>query len=106
MQENQEKKKGINIELTEDVAQGNYVNLAIVGHSNSEFILDFIRVVPGLQKVKVSSRLIMTPEHAKRLLRTLHDNISKYEAHHGEIEINNETLNNIPIGFGSPEAEA
>ena len=102
----EENKNVINIDLPEDIAQGSYVNLAIVGHSNSEFILDFIRVMPGTSKSKVTNRLVMTPEHAKRLLSTLEDNIDKYEAQFGEIRINNQPTNNIPMGFGPNGAKA
>ena len=69
----------LNIELTEDVAEGVYANLAIITHSSSEFVLDFIRVMPGVPKARVKSRVVLTPEHAKRLLSALEDNIEKYE---------------------------
>jgi len=69
----------IQIELTDEIAQGIYSNLAVIAHSSSEFILDFIRVVPGLPKAKVKSRIILTPDNAKRLLFALQDNINKYE---------------------------
>lgn len=78
---------GIEIELTEEVAQGNYSNLAVITHSTSEFILDFATMLPGLQKAKVKSRIILTPEHAKRLLMSLQDNITRYESAIGKIEI-------------------
>jgi hypothetical protein len=70
----------IQIELTEEVAQGTYSNLVVIAHSASEFILDFIRLVPGVPKAKVKSRIIMTPDNAKRLLFALQENIQKYEA--------------------------
>ena len=70
----------LQIELKEDVAQGTYANLAIITHSTSEFILDFVRVMPGLPKANVQSRIVLTPEHAKRLLFALQDNVKKYEA--------------------------
>ena len=69
----------LQIELKEEVAQGTYANLAIITHSSSEFILDFVRVMPGVPKAGVQSRIIVAPEHAKRLLRALEDNIAKYE---------------------------
>ncbi|MDR2118834.1 MAG: DUF3467 domain-containing protein [Tannerellaceae bacterium] len=69
----------IQVELTEEVAQGIYANLAIIAHSSSEFILDFIRVVPGAPKAQVKSRIILTPDNAKRLLYALQDNIRKFE---------------------------
>ena len=77
----------INIELTEDVAEGVYSNLAMIAHSNSEFVIDFIRLMPGVPKAKVKSRIVITPEHAKRLLAALKDNIDKYEKKWGEIDI-------------------
>ncbi len=69
----------IQVELSEDVAQGTYANLAVIAHSSSEFIIDFIRVVPGVPKAKVKSRVILTPDNAKRLLLALQDNIQKFE---------------------------
>ena len=75
--EEKQKKNQINIELKEDVAQGVYSNLAIITHSTSEFVLDFVRVMPGIPKAEVKSRIILTPEHAKRLLLALKDNIAK-----------------------------
>lgn len=81
------KQVGIDIELSEDVAQGHYSNLAIIAHSSSEFVIDFAAVLPGVPKAKVRSRVILTPEHAKRLLLSLQDNISRYETNVGKIEI-------------------
>ena len=75
------------IELKEDVAQGTYVNLAIITHSSSEFILDFVRVMPGIPKAGVKSRIVLAPEHAKRLLRALEENIGKYERSFGAIRM-------------------
>ena len=79
-------KQGLNIELSEEVAQGNYCNLAIISHSTSEFIVDFATVLPGITKAKVKSRVILTPEHAKRLLLSLQENITRYESNMGKIE--------------------
>lgn len=76
----------INIELSEEVAEGIYSNLAIISHSHSEFIVDFIRLVPNLPKAKVKSRIILTPQHAKRLMKALLDNVKKYESQFGPIE--------------------
>ncbi|MFO8232651.1 MAG: DUF3467 domain-containing protein [Longimonas sp.] len=76
----------MNIELTKEEAEGTYANLVMIAHSPEEFILDFIRVVPGVQKARVKSRIIVTPQHAKRLLRALKDNISRYEEAHGAIQ--------------------
>jgi hypothetical protein len=97
----------ISIELKEDVAQGTYSNLAIITHSPSEFIVDFVRIMPGLPKAEVKSRIILTPEHANRLLHALKDNIAKFEAVHGVIkqgEGQGGTL--IPMNFGGPSAQA
>jgi len=76
----------INIELSEEIAEGIYSNLAMIAHSNSEFVIDFIRLMPGVPKARVKSRIIITPEHAKRLLAALKDNIDKYEATFGAIK--------------------
>lgn len=84
--ENINKENEIQIELGEDVAQGTYSNLAVISHSSSEFVIDFIRMVPGVSKAKVKSRIILTPEHAKRLLIALKDNIDKFEQHNGTIK--------------------
>ena len=81
------KQFGLDVELSADVAQGNYSNLAIISHSSSEFILDFATVLPGVEKAQVKSRIILTPEHAKRLLRSLQENIVRYESTMGKIEI-------------------
>ena len=81
------KKPGIEIQLDEQVAQGNYCNLAIIAHSNSEFIVDFATMLPGLQKARVKRRVILTPEHAKRLLLSLQENIARYENNVGKITI-------------------
>lgn len=80
-------KQGIDIELSEEIAEGNYANLAIISHSTSEFVVDFATILPGLKKAKVKSRVILTPEHAKRLLYSLQENISRYENNIGKIEI-------------------
>ncbi len=75
----------LNIDLPEDIAEGVYSNLAIIAHSNSEFVVDFVRIVPNAPKAKVKSRVILTPEHAKRLVAALADNIQKYEKQFGPI---------------------
>ena len=91
----------LNIELSPEVAEGIYSNLAIISHSTSEFVVDFIRLMPGTPKANVKSRIILTPEHAKRLLFALQDNISKFEAQYGKIRIpENNVLPPIPTGFG------
>lgn len=75
------------IELKEDVAEGIYSNLAVIAHSSSEFVMDFVRMMPGVTKAQVKSRIIMTPEHAKRLTMALLDNIKRYEAQFGDIKL-------------------
>ena len=99
------KKDGLNIELSEEVAQGSYSNLAIINHSNSEFVLDFIQMMPGVPKAKVKSRIILTPQHAKRLMKALNDNVSKFEDQHGEIK-DLDPGKGVPINFGGPTAQA
>lgn len=81
----------LQIELKDEIAQGTYANLAIITHSSSEFILDFIRVMPGLPKAGVQSRIILAPEHAKRLLRALEDNIQKYEVVFGPLDLGDDS---------------
>ena len=99
------KKDGLNIELSEEVAQGSYSNLAIINHSPSEFVLDFIQMMPGVPKAKVKSRIILTPQHAKRLMKALNDNVAKYEDQHGEIQ-DLDPGKGVPINFGGPAAQA
>ncbi len=106
-----EKKEGaelkdgkLNIELTEEIAEGIYSNLAIISHSSSEFVIDFIKVMPGLPKAKVKSRIMMTPQHAKRLMRALQDNLTKFESQHGGIKDAEQPQ--FPMNFGGPQGEA
>lgn len=96
----------ISIELNEEVAQGIYSNLAVITHSSAEFIIDFIRIMPGIPKAQVKSRIILTPEHTKRLVVALQDNIAKYEAVHGVIKEVSETGPMMPLNFGGPTAQA
>ncbi len=95
------KKEGLNIELTEEIAEGIYSNLAIINHSPSEFVVDFIQVMPGISKAKVKSRVVLTPQHAKRLMKALVDNVTKFENQHGEIKDVDPT-SGIPMNFGGP----
>ena len=95
----------INIELSEEIAEGIYSNLAMIAHSNSEFVIDFIRLMPGVPKAKVKSRIVITPEHAKRLLVALKDNIKKYEEIFGEIKQNDDAPK-FPLNFGGIMGEA
>lgn len=94
----------LNIEISEEVADGVYSNLAIITHSNSEFVLDFVRVMPGVPKAKVRARILLTPQHAKRLMRALADNIGKFEQVHGPIR--DTEMPEIPMNFGGPAAQA
>jgi len=96
----------INIEISEEVAEGTYSNLAIITHSNSEFIVDFIKIMPGTPKSKVKSRIILTPQHAKRLMSALEENINKFEALHGEVKDNGPQTPPIPLNFGGPAGQA
>lgn len=95
----------LNIELSEEIAEGIYANLAIITHSSSEFVMDFIRVMPGIPKAKVKSRIILTPEHAKRLLTALEDNIEKFEAVNGRIKMQQEHPG-FPMNFGGTMGQA
>ena len=112
MEDNNETKKAnpnqINIELSEEIAQGVYSNLAVITHSPSEFVIDFVRIVPGIPKAKVKSRVILTPEHAKRLLRALQENITKFESMQGKIkDIDSGDGGIVPMGgFGGPAPQA
>jgi Protein of unknown function (DUF3467) len=94
----------LNIEISEEVAEGNYANLAIITHSNAEFVIDFVNVMPGTPKSKVKSRIILTPQHAKRLMKALMDNVQKYESVNGLIKDLEEVP--MPFNFGGPTAEA
>ncbi|MGC6284019.1 MAG: DUF3467 domain-containing protein [Polaribacter sp.] len=98
MNENQNQEGQLNIELDQEVAEGTYSNLAIINHSMSEFIVDFINIMPGVPKAKVKSRIILTPQHAKRLVKALSDNVRKFEQAHGEIKDYEQTP--IPLNFG------
>lgn len=93
----------INIELDEKVADGTYSNLAIINHSVSEFVVDFVNIMPGVPKSKVKSRIILTPQHAKRLLKALNENVVRFEKAHGEIKDYDQPP--IPLNFG-PTGEA
>lgn len=107
MSEEKTNKNQISIELSDEMSQGTYSNLAIITHSSSEFIVDFVRIMPGTPKAKVQSRVILTPEHAKRLMSALQDNISKYESVHGPIKkVDGGAGPAMPMNFGGPTAQA
>lgn len=97
---NSEQQNQINIELPEDIAEGIYSNFAIIAHSNQEFIVDFVRLMPGIPKAKVKARIVLTPQHAKRLIKALAENVKKYEQQFGVIEDNDSVP--YPMGFGPP----
>lgn len=104
MNENDNSQQGqMQIELPQDVAQGEYANFAIITHSGSDFVIDFARVLPGVPKAQVKSRVILAPEHAKRLLGALQENIMRYEREFGPIQIPNQeprTISPFPTGKG------
>ncbi len=87
MPEKKDKQINLQIQLDDEIAQGTYVNLAVVQHSSSEFVLDFVFIPPGQPKAKVRSRLIMAPEHAKRLSAVLQENLGRFESRFGEIKM-------------------
>lgn len=103
MADQHKKKEGqqISIELPAGIAHGVYSNMAVVSHSNTEFVLDFIQVIPGTPKAEVRARVIMTPENAKRLLMAMGENIDKYERIHGELPVF-ERDDEVPPNFGGP----
>jgi hypothetical protein len=105
MSEKKQNENQLNIELSEEVAEGVYSNLAIITHSFSEFIIDFVKVMPGIPKAKVKSRIVLTPHHAKRLLKALKDNIGRYESNFGTIE-DTDPMSPGPFHFGGPTAQA
>ena len=105
MNDNKDNKNQINIEVPEEVAEGQYSNLSIITHSTSEFIVDFIQLMPGVPKGKVKSRIVMTPENTKKLMFALRENVGKYESLHGTIKIHDQG-HAIPMNFGGPPTEA
>jgi hypothetical protein len=94
----------LNIEISEETAEGQYVNLAIITHSHAEFVVDFVNVMPGTPKSKVKSRIILTPQHAKRFMKALIENVGRFEAANGTIQ-DLETVE-LPMNFGGPTAQA
>ena len=94
----------LNIDISEEIAEGSYANLAIITHSNAEFVVDFVNVMPGTPKSKVKSRVILTPMHAKRFMKALVENVERYEAANGTIA--DMLPVEIPMNFGGPTAQA
>jgi hypothetical protein len=104
MSDQPQQQNQINIEISEEVAEGTYANLAIITHSHAEFVIDFVNVMPGTPKSKVKSRIIFTPQHANRFIKALAENVSRYEAINGPIKDLEELQ--IPLSFGGPTAQA
>ena len=94
----------LNIEISEEVAEGTYANLAIITHSHAEFVIDFVNVMPGTPKSKVKARIILTPQHAKRFMKAINENIQKFELVNGSIKDLEEVQ--LPMNFGGPTAQA
>jgi hypothetical protein len=94
----------LNIEISEEIAEGVYANLAIITHSHAEFVIDFVNVMPGTPKSKVKSRIILTPQHAKRFMKALTENVTRFESLNGKIQDLEEVQ--IPMNFGGPTAQA
>ncbi len=94
----------LNIEISEEVAEGTYANLAIITHSHAEFVIDFVNVMPGTPKSKVKSRIILTPQHAKRLMKALAENVAKYEELNGDIKDLEDLA--VPLNFGGVTGQA
>jgi len=94
----------LNIEISEEVSEGQYANLAIITHSHAEFVVDFVNVMPGTPKSKVKSRIILTPSHAKRFMKAMIENVKKFEATNGPIQ-DLEAVE-LPMNFGGPTAQA
>lgn len=103
-QQQQETPNQLNIEISEEVAEGIYANLAIITHSHAEFVIDFVNVMPGTPKSKVKSRLILTPQHAKRFMKALTENVNRFEQLHGKIQDLEDVQ--LPLNFGGPSAQA
>lgn len=103
-EQNQQQPNQLNIEISEEVAEGNYSNLAIITHSHAEFVIDFVNVMPGTPKSKVKSRVILTPQHAKRFMKALTEYVSRFEQLNGKIQDLEEVQ--LPLNFGGPTAQA
>jgi hypothetical protein len=99
-----EQQSQLNIEISEEVAEGTYANLAIITHSHAEFVIDFVNVMPGTPKSRVKNRIILTPFHAKRFMKAIIDNVKKFETSNGVIQ-DMESVE-IPFNFGGPPAQA
>lgn len=106
-QQQQQEENQINVELSEEMAEGEYVNLAMIAHSQSEFVIDFIKMMPGIPKARVKSRVILTPDHVYRLMQALKENIQKYEEVYGPITDDNSQIGfQFPMNYRGPIGEA
>ena len=94
----------LNIEISEEIAEGQYANLVIITHSHAEFVVDFVNVMPGTPKSRVRSRIILTPQHAKRFMKALSENVVRFEAANGKIQDLEDVQ--VPLNFGGPTAQA
>jgi hypothetical protein len=103
-EENNQPPTQLNIEISEEIAEGNYSNLAIITHSHAEFVIDFVNVMPGTPKSKVKSRVILTPQHAKRFMKALTEYVSRFEQLNGKIQDLEDVQ--LPLNFGGPTAQA
>ena len=103
-EENNQPPAQLNIEISEEVAEGNYTNLAIITHSHAEFVIDFVNVMPGTPKSKVKSRVILTPQHAKRFMKALTEYVNRFEQLNGKIQDLEDVQ--LPLNFGGPTAQA
>lgn len=104
MDNNNNQQNQLNIEISEEMAEGEYANLAIITHSHAEFVIDFVNVMPGTPKSRVKSRIILTPQHAKRFMKALIENIDRFEEVNGDIKDLEEIQ--VPMNFGGPAAQA
>ncbi|KYP12936.1 DUF3467 domain-containing protein [Flavihumibacter sp. CACIAM 22H1] len=104
MENNSNQQNQLNIEISEEMAEGEYANLAIITHSHAEFVIDFVNVMPGTPKSRVKSRIILTPQHAKRFMKALIENIERFEDVNGDIKDLEEIQ--VPMNFGGPAAQA
>jgi Protein of unknown function (DUF3467) len=106
-QQQQEEENQINVELSEEMAEGEYVNLAMIAHSQSEFVIDFIKMMPGIPKARVKSRVILTPDHVYRLMQALKENIQRYEEAYGAITDEQSQIGfQFPMNYRGPIGEA
>lgn len=104
MSDQNEQPNQLNIEISEEVAEGHYSNLAIITHSHAEFVIDFVNVMPGTPKSKVKSRIILTPQHAKRFMKAITEYVNRFESLHGKIQDLEDVQ--LPLNFGGPTAQA